>query len=264
MKITDQTGRILFFEKTPSKIISVVPSITELLYDLGLREQVIGITKFCIHPEAWFRNKIRVGGTKQLKIDLIKSLAPDLIIANMEENTRSAIETIASFTNVYISKVETIDDAYQMMSDIGEITGRKSEADKIVAGTKSALLELTHDTWNLKPRVLYFIWNKPKMVAGADTFISEMLNQAGFENAASAHIRYPELSDSEIMNMDSDLFFLSSEPFPFKEKHVEEFKRNFPGKKIILADGEMFSWYGSRMKLATDYFRQLRAQLETK
>ncbi len=258
MIIHDQLRRELHLEKFPSRIISVVPSITELLFDLGLREEVVGITKFCIHPEEWFRTKQRVGGTKQLKIDLIKSLQPDLIISNKEENTQSDIEALGAFTLVYISDIKTIYDAYKMITDVGALVGKKSAAEKLIAEIKTTFNNPKQQTRNPKPKALYFIWRDPYMIAGGDTFISEMMNKAGFENAVAHLNRYPELSLEQILNLDSEILILSSEPFPFKQKHIDEMQKIFPDKKIILANGEMFSWYGSRMKLAPDYFRQLQ------
>ncbi len=254
MIFKDQLSREIHLEKIPSRIISVVPSITELLFDLGLREEVVGITKFCVHPEEWFRTKQRVGGTKQLKIDLIKSLQPDLIIANKEENTQSDIDALTAFTQVYISDIKTIDDAYKMMADVGDLTNKKSAAEKLTAEIKTAFRDFSLPLGESRRGALYFIWRDPYMIAGGDTFISEMMNQAGFENAAAHFKRYPTLSESEICNLQFEIIFLSSEPFPFKQKHIDEMQKIFPDKKIILANGEMFSWYGSRMKLAPDYF----------
>ncbi len=260
MIIHDQLGREIHLEKIPTRIISVVPSITELLFDLGLREEVVGITKFCVHPEEWFRSKQRVGGTKQLKIDLIKSLQTDLIIANKEENMQSDIDALATFTQVYICDIKTIDDAYKMISDVGELTNKKSAAEKLIAEIKTAF-NSKPETKNPKLKTLYFIWRAPYMIAGGDTFISEMMNHAGFENAASHLNRYPSVSIEEIKNLNSEILLLSSEPFPFKQKHINELQEIFPAQKIIFADGELFSWYGSRMKLAPDYFRSLPQQL---
>lgn len=258
MILRDQLGREIYLEKIPSRIISVVPSITELLFDLGLREEVIGVTKFCVHPEEWFRTKLRVGGTKQLKIDLIKYLRPDLIIANKEENTQNDIDALNEFTVVYISDIKTIKDAYKMITDVGELVGKNSEAKKLTEEIKTQFQNLTTSSQQLlTKKVLYFIWREPYMVAGGDTFISEMMLQAGFDNAAKHLRRYPELTIEQLNELNSSEFFLSSEPFPFKEKHIAELAKEFPDVKITLVVGEMFSWYGSRMKLTPVYFQQL-------
>ncbi len=255
--IKDQLGTQLHFTKTPTRIISVVPSITELLYDLGLREEVIAITKFCVHPNEWFRTKPRIGGTKQLKIDLIKSLQPGLIIANKEENTQTDIDALAQFATVYISDIKTIDDAYQMINDVGAITNRITEAEKLIEEIKTAFRNFSLPFGESRRGALYFIWREPYMLAGGDTFISQMMQHAGFENAAAHLNRYPTVTPEEIKNLNPEILLLSSEPFPFKQKHIDEMKEIFPAKKIILVDGEMFSWFGSRMKLAPDYFSTL-------
>lgn len=258
MILFDQLGREIQFKIIPSRIISVVPSITELLFDLGLREEVVGITKFCVHPDDWFRTKQRVGGTKQLKIDLIKSMHPDLIIANKEENTQNDIDALSEFTTVYISDIKTMNDAYKMINDVGELVGKNSEAEKLTEKIKTQFQNLiTNNQQLLTKKALYFIWREPYMVAGGYTFISEMMLQAGFDNAAKHLSRYPEQTKEQLNELNSSEFFLSSEPFPFKEKHIAELAKNFPGVKITLVDGKMFSWYGSRMKLAPVYFQQL-------
>ncbi len=263
MILLDQLHREIYTEKIPNRIISIVPSITELLFDLGLREEVVGITKFCVHPKIWFRNKIRVGGTKKINLDLIKSLSTDLVIANKEENTQSDIDALLKFTTVYISDIKTIDDAFKMISDVGKITNKKIAAEKLIVEIK-AEYQKTEIRQNqlLTKKALYFIWREPYMIAGGDTFISDMMKYAGFENAAMQLSRYPSVSIDEIEQLNPSILLLSSEPFPFKEKQLNEMFKLFPNKKIILVDGELFSWYGSRMKLSTAYFRTLQQQLE--
>jgi len=244
------------------KIISVVPSQTEFLYDLGLDEEVIGITKFCVHPESWFRTKTRVGGTKQLNIDLIRELDPDLILANKEENVKEQIEELAKDFNVWISDIHDLDDAYAMMQTIGELTGKTETANNIIDRIRIAFsqLQTPHSPQDPldKLQTLYLIWKNPYMSVGHDTFIHSMLEIAGFENCCRKKLRYPELTIEEIRELNPDLIFLSSEPFPFKEKHVQEFSKLELRAKIMLVDGEMFSWYGSRLLKAVNYFKRLR------
>lgn len=257
MKIfTDQMHQTVRLENIPCRIVSLVPSQTELLYDLGLNEEVIGITKFCIYPEVWFHSKTRVGGTKQLKLDLIKDLKPDLIIGNKEENTQEDINALKKIAPVWMSDIYTLEDAYAMIIQIGEITNRHEAAEKIVEEIK---LNFRNFKRLEKPKsALYFIWKEPFYVAGKHTFIDAMLSTCGFENYCKEQ-RYPEW----IVNQEQqpDYVFLSSEPFPFKEKHVLELQNIFPKSKVTLVDGEMFSWYGSRMKLAPAYFQKLLRDL---
>jgi ABC-type Fe3+-hydroxamate transport system substrate-binding protein len=245
-------------KKIPTRIVSLVPSKTELLYYLGLDEEVVGITKFCIHPARWFKSKTRVGGTKQLHLDKIRELKPDLIIANKEENTQADIETLSKEFEVYVSDIKTIPDALTMITEVGILAGKKMEADDLVK-------KISIDFQLLVPvvkrkRALYFIWQKPYMVAGADTFIHSMMNVAGFENAMSA-MRYPTLEEGDIKAINPEILLLSSEPFPFKEKHIESFQAICPSAQVILVDGELFSWYGSRMLEATNYFKSLYEEL---
>lgn len=250
----------------PRRIISLVPSQTELLFDLGLDEQVIGITKFCIHPNHWFKSKQRVGGTKQLNLPLIRSLLPDLVIANKEENVKEQVESIEQFCPVYCSDISTLADSFLMIDEIGKLTNTRSKASLLIDSIKNefSTLEAT-----AKPviKVAYLIWRNPYMTIGADTFINDMLKLAGFENVFANRNRYPEISIQELATAGVDVILLSSEPFPFKEKHLLEMKtcwpqnnlQPFPHLKIV--DGEMFSWYGSRLRHSANYFRKLRESL---
>lgn len=255
---TDQMGRCVTVNFPPRKIVSVVPSQTELLFDLGLDKEVVGITKFCIHPQKWFREKRRVGGTKQLHSNTIKELKPDLIIANKEENDEEQIKALAKLYPVWISDIKTLPDALDMIRSIGEITGRASAADAIVKGINDAFSGIDPSSGR---RIAYFIWRKPYMVAAGDTFINDLLSRAGFQNVFSRLSRYPEVELAEINNLDCDYLFLSSEPYPFQEKHIEEFSSVINASKPVLVDGEMFSWYGSRLLKAAEYIQDLKERL---
>lgn len=249
----DQLGREVKLNDYPRRIISLVPSQTELLHYFGLEEEVVGITKFCIHPKEWFETKKRVGGTKQLKLELIRSLQPDLIIGNKEENTKADIEALEKEFPVWLSDINSIEDSLSMILAIGEMTGKQQEANNLVKEIKDSFS--TVSSLGQGKKVLYFIWHEPAFVVGRNTFIDAMLSQLGFENACTKS-RYPSLD--ELTALQPDYIFLSSEPFPFSEQHLEYYRDLFPHSKLLLVDGEMFSWYGSRMKLAVDYFRSLR------
>lgn len=241
----------------PTRIISLVPSITELLFDLGLEDEVIGITKFCVHPTHWFRTKTRIGGTKTLHINQIKTLNPEFIIANKEENVKEQIDELSNLFPVYVSDIQLVEEALDMIADIAKACG-KEEKGEILLHT---FLDLKKTY--IKPipkRVLYLIWQKPWMAAGADTFIHSMLELAGFENVIT-QTRYPVLNEEDIQALKPDYIFLSSEPFPFKQKHVEACSSLWPSSRITCVDGEIFSWYGSRMLKSFDYFRTLNEQL---
>ena len=271
--IVDQLNRTVELASVPQKIISVVPSQTELLFDLGLNEEVIGITKFCVHPQQWFRSKTRIGGTKNLHLEKIKELRPDFIIANKEENVKEQIETLAKYFPVWISDVNNLQDAVQMMAAVGEITGRQNEAEILITQIKTNFASLTNNqipkeslhlkplqTQNPKLKTVYLIWKDPYMTVGGDTFINNMLNYAGFENIFAQLSRYPQITIEQLRAANCQLLLLSSEPYPFRQKHIDELQGQLPDTKIILADGEMFSWYGSRLLKAPAYFQELQIQ----
>lgn len=256
----DQTGRSISVPASPQRIISLVPSQTELLFDLGLDKEVTGITKFCIHPAEWFRRKTRVGGTKQLKMDIIHQLQPDLIIANKEENVQGQIEELQQHYPVWITDINNLDDAYDMIKDIGLITNKEVAANNLISEIREEFARLLTPTSLLN--TVYLIWQKPYMTVGGDTFIHAMLEAAGFTNVYKYKARYPELSIEEIKSINPALLLLSSEPFPFKTKHANELQKQLPNTKIALVDGEIFSWYGSRLLKAPAYFNQLHNQIK--
>ncbi len=256
MEYTDQIGNKVELIHKPKRIISIVPSQSELLWDLGLRNELVGITKFCIHPDEMYKAIERVGGTKKLDIEKIRKLKPDLIIGNKEENEQSQVEELRKEFPVWMSDIYDLSDAYEMMSVLGEITNKSKEADQFIKTIKDRFSELDLVQFTGK-KVAYFIWYSPFMVAASNTFINYLLEKLGMINAFSYLSRYPEINAAQIKSADPDLIFLSSEPFPFKEKHVAELQQICPHTGIHLVDGEMFSWYGSRLQFAPDYFKTL-------
>ena len=236
------------------RIISTVPSITELLSDLDLEDKVVGITKFCIHPRTWYKTKSRIGGTKNLNISKIKELQPDLVIANKEENVREQIESIQTFSRVHITDVQTLEDNVHLIRSIGKITGTQNQALKLESDFYRCLQSLNAEN---KKTVLYLIWNEPMMTIGHDTYIHDVLKQCGFLNVSAHKRRYPTISLEEIRQLKPDLILLSSEPFPFSHKHTIAFEQSFPNSKVKLVDGEAFSWYGSRFIKKIKYLQQL-------
>lgn len=244
------------------RIISLVPSLTEYLWALGLEEEVVGITKFCIHPKAWWQEKTRVGGTKKVNFETIDTLQPTLIIANKEENTKEDIELLASKYEVLLTDIHTLDDAFFYLLEIGERVNR-------VQAARSLVDQIKKDFQALGPigkgaSFLYFIWKDPYFVVGPQTYIHALLSHFGLVNSCEIE-RYPDL-DQVIMNKEKlsntrdfspDYIFLSSEPFPFESKHMEEVQALFPKSKIVLIDGEICSWYGSRMLKAPEYIVQV-------
>ncbi|HLG33682.1 MAG TPA: helical backbone metal receptor [Bacteroidia bacterium] len=257
-KSTDQTGREIILKDYPSRIVSVVPSQTELLFDLGLGNEVAGVTKFCVHPAEARKTKAIVGGTKKLDIAKIRSINPDLILANKEENLRSEIETLAKEFPVWVSDVKTLDDVISMIHSVGELTNKVSEANVLCQKTTATFAQLSTFNFELRTkRSVYLIWHNPTMTIGSDTFIHHMLELCGLQNVFSGRTRYPEISSQELAEANPELILLSSEPFPFREKHMAHYQSICPSAKIIPVDGQMFSWYGSRLQHAPEYFLQL-------
>lgn len=255
---TDQLNRTIEISSRPKRIISLVPSQTELLYDLGLEKEVIGITKFCIHPGNWFWEKERVGGTKNINIKKITSLQPDLIIANKEENVQEQIEMLAKYFPVWVSDVSSLGEAFNMIKRIGEITGRSERAVTLVEQIRTDFAQL--QTPNVKIKTAYLIWENPYMTVGGDTFIHDLMERAGFQNVFADRLRYPPVTIADLQIANCDLLLLSSEPYPFRQEHMDELQPLLNRTKILLVDGEMFSWYGSRLLKAISYFKSLQAQ----
>jgi ABC-type Fe3+-hydroxamate transport system substrate-binding protein len=243
----DQTKRLVEFEFPPKRIISLVPSLTELLFDLGLNEEVIGITKFCIRPNHWYREKTRIGGTKTVNLELIEKLQPDLIIANKEENDQQQIEALTARYPVWISDVRDLKAALQMIHAVSAITDRENQGAEMVRSIEDRFKKIEQNA--NKKTAIYLIWNSPLMSINHDTFIHDMMERCGLQNmlASRTDSRYPIISDEEMLSLNPDYLMLSSEPFPFQEKHLLEFQTRFPNIKVVLADGENFSWYGSRL-----------------
>ena len=258
-------GHKISLDKTPLRIISVVPSQTELLYDLGLMDEIIGITKFCVHPKELFRTKTRIGGTKKLDIEKIKSLQPDLIIGNKEENEQLQVRELMKYFPVWISDIKNLRDASQMILQAGEIVGKKVKARQICSEIKEKFENFTSEIGALKfepLRTAYFVWRKPYICAGGGTFIDSMMKICRFRNVFPKE-RYPEIAAEEIREKNPELILLSSEPYPFKEKHIKELITICPAAKILLVDGELFSWYGSRLLNVPDYFWELIKQIHS-
>jgi ABC-type Fe3+-hydroxamate transport system substrate-binding protein len=255
MKIfTDQLSNSIEIPFLPKRIISLVPSQTELLADLGLEQQVVGITKFCIHPESWRKNKAIIGGTKNFRFDVIDSLKPDLIIGNKEENYPQGIDQLRLQYPVWMSDIVSLHDALVMMEQIGIITNTSAKANVIIDHIKSDFESIQKLP---ERKTLYLIWKKPWMGAAPGTFIHELMIVAGLQNSLQEHTRYPELSAEDISRLNPEVIFLSSEPYPFQQQHIAELQLLCPQAKVILVDGEMFSWYGSRLLKFPAYLKLL-------
>lgn len=235
------------------RIISLVPSLTEILFDFDLTtDNVVGRTKFCIHPEHLVKDIEIIGGTKNLNLEKIKSLKPDLILANKEENIKDQVEELMKDHKVIVTHVETLEDNYYLLKNLGNILGKQNIAQQFNLKIQDIF---NFEKPKPKLKVAYLIWKNPYMTIGRDTFIHDILEELGFINMFRNQKRYPifELEDLA----EADVIFLSSEPFPFKEKHISEIRNVFPDKLIKIVDGEAFSWYGTRIAKTNSYYQDL-------
>ena len=263
--IKDQIGREIILKNTPKRIVSLVPSQTELLCDLALENELVGITKFCVHPYHLKSTKQIVGGTKKVDYEKIKALNPDFILCNKEENAYDMLPELEKIAPTYFSDVNNLNDSIDLILHLGSIFNRRTEADNLAHKIEYKLADFKQFIKD-KPirKVAYFIWAKPWMVAGNDTYINEMLQLNKFENIYDTMSRYPKVEINRIRHEgDPDVVILSSEPFPFKDEHALEIA-SFTNRSItVFGDGEMFSWPGSRILLAFDYFKKLHEKLES-
>lgn len=235
------------------KVVSLVPSITEALFDLGLTEnEIVGRTKFCIHPQDKVKNVEIIGGTKNLNLEKIKSLKPDIILANKEENVKDQVEELMQDFKVMVTNIENIEDNYYLLKMLGNLFNKEERAQQYNLKIYDVL---QNSKINSPVKAAYLIWKNPYMTVGSDTFIDKILKEIGFENLFKDQKRYPEIKPEDLA--DADVIMLSSEPFPFKEKHILELNEIYPDKKIMIVDGEAFSWYGTHLAKCEDYFKEL-------
>jgi len=256
MQFIDQTGYAIQLDQAPKRIISLVPSQSELMWDLGLKNELVGITKFCIHPQVMFESVERVGGTKQLNLEKIRALKPDLIIGNKEENDKAQIEELRNEFKVWMSDIYTINDALKMIISIGELTGTLKSAKSILNQITENFSQLKNEYLKNK-KVVYLMWYNPIMAAASNTFIDSVIQSANMINLFGEKERYPVTTFEDIKSLNPDLVLLSTEPFPFSDKHIKEFEMIVGKGKVKMVDGEMFSWYGSRLARVPAYFNQL-------
>ena len=259
LTLTDARGRPARLEAPPHRIVSLVPSQTELLADLGLDAEVVGVTRFCVHPEGWKEEKTIVGGTKNVNVERVQALRPDLVLANLEENTQADVEKLDALAPVFVTDVRDVPGALAMIRAVGRLTGRDVRAERLAAEIEAGFANLEKAA---PLRAAYLIWRQPYMTVGGDTFIHDVLARGGFENVFGARQRYSEVTLDEIAAARPDAVLLSSEPYPFGEKHIEEIRARLPTPDVRLVDGEVFSWYGSRLLKTPPYLAALRENEE--
>ena len=266
-QFTDQIGTLHTFDHTPCRIVSLVPSQTETLVDLGLEDAIVGITKFCVHPFHLKATKTIIGGTKQINVAKIKSLQPDIIIANKEENTLAIVKELEEICPVWVTDVITIEDSLQVIQDFGILFNRRTDAQKWILKITSGITvfkELIKDKSSQK--AAYFIWANPYMVAAGETYINEILKLNKFDNIYDSNPkyegRYPEIIIQKMrIQGDPEILLLSSEPFPFADEHAFELGRHSHHARTVFVNGEYFSWHGTRLVKALDYFKILQKKL---
>lgn len=246
-----------------ARIVCLVPSITELLCDLGLAGQLVGRTGFCIHPAAVVADIPKVGGTKDVNIDKIRSLLPTHAIVNIDENTKPTAEALAEFVpHLVVTHPRAPRDNLALARLMGAIFGREVEAERWCARFERELAALQAMQPGVERTVLYCIWRDPWMTISSDTYIARMLGELGWQVPAFTDpARYPTFTWSEALLDQIDAVLLSTEPYRFTDAHVEELASQI-GKPVMLVDGEMMSWYGSRAVAGLGYLRTLRSELE--
>jgi len=246
----DALGR-RFAPARDARIVSLVPSITETLIDLDLREQVVGRTGFCIHPREIVRDIVKVGGTKDVKLEAVRALRPTHVIVNIDENEAPTVEQLRSFVpHVIVTHPSAPADNLALYRLLGSIFGRIDAAEALCARLQAQLDALSAAHWPPET-VLYLIWKGPWMTVAADTYIANTLAAVGWRvphgaGGRAGAARYPQLADLDAEVARVGRVLLSTEPFSFRERHAQQLRERFPGRPVDLIDAEWTSWYGSR------------------
>lgn len=250
--------------RSPQRLVSLCPSITETLHALGVWSAVVGRTQYCVHPEGLVEAVPHVGGTKQPDLDRILSLAPDLVLLNEEENRREDAEALqAAGVPVASYFPRDLVETAAYLEALGRDVGAPEEGARLAARLSEALAAPRPKLNGL--RHVYLIWRKPWMAVGPDTFISRLLAAAGFENLLGEGERYPELTAEDLAALDPDVVLLSSEPYPFAARHRQELSQatGLPEERLVLVDGQLLSWHGVRTLAGLAHARELAERLAT-
>jgi ABC-type Fe3+-hydroxamate transport system substrate-binding protein len=239
------------------RIVSLVPSLTHMLCDVGLRSDIAGCTKFCVVPPGLQHTARLVGGTKDPDIAAIRSLAPTHILVNTEENKPEHIEVSQQIAPTFVSYPKDPHDVPAMIRRAGEFLGANESVDAAATAVERELTAIG-DAPKVKRRFLYLIWREPYMVAGHDTYISAMLNLLGWENVAPPTDRYPTVTVDGMAMLKPDVLLCSSEPYPFRKRDVLRMTEAWPGRQpeFLKTDGQLCSWYGT---MTVEALQALRA-----
>lgn len=264
MKLIDDLGRMIYFKKPPRKVVSLCPSVTETLFDLGLDDLVVGRTDYCVHPEDKMRAVQSVGGPKSVSLRTVETLLPDVVLAVKEENDKKTLESLASlYYKCVIFDINCVEDALKMIGAIGELFDRRERAAAMCASIKDSFGRVGRAAGS--PSFIYMTWSSPYIAAGTGNYINSLLTGFGFNNCLSGSFRrYVRMELNELKRLKPDVVFLPSEPYNYTIVDRIKFEKFFPSAKVILVDGEMFCWYGSRMEKAGGYIKGLFEELGIK
>ena len=236
----------------PQRIISLVPSVTELLADWGLATRLVGRTRYCIAPK-WIRATVpAVGGTKDPDLVKIESLAPDLVILEKDENPKAVADALTERGIPWLAlEVRTVRDCLAAWKELGDALGVEAQAARRVASLNALLPKRPKKG----PRTLTLIWREPWMAAGPDTYVSDLARQAGFIPIGPD--RYPQLSDAQIEHLDPEVILLPTEPYRFNARHAAELRKLLPRARVEIVDGQAMTWYLSRTEEGLAMLRSL-------
>lgn len=265
LQLTDDLGGTHRFDSPPRRIVSLVPSLTETVVELGGREQLVGVTKWCVHPRGALADITKIGGTKNPSIDTVLGLEPDLILANHEENRERHVVELRKHVPVFLTYPRTVRGALKTVADMGALLDQVDRADAVIAECNTIIGDLRRS--GARPlRTACMIWRDPWMAAGQDTYVSDLLHACGFSNVFGAYQgRYPETSLKEVIAHEPDVVLLPDEPFVFDEGHKHEVEAalmtDLPDCHVVLHDGSYLSWFGTRTRLGLRDLTALRRAL---
>ncbi len=253
--LVDASGALVTLTAMPRRIVSLIPSITETLFALGLGDAVVGCTVYCTHPPEGVAGKVRVGGEKNPKLDVIRDLAPDLVVANVEENVREHVDTLRAWgIPVYVTYPRTVTEAIRLVRDLGQLTGAGERAAEIADALDVRLEETrARRIGRRSVRVFCPIWRKPYMTINADTYVHDMLAACGGENVfAAMPTRYPQVTLADVARARPEVILLPDEPYRFRRAHIADFSAHpeipaLRDGRVHLVDGKLLSWYGPRI-----------------
>ena len=266
MGLKDDLGDRVELNVPAARIVSLVPSITETLFELGAGGQVAGVTDYCIHPAAAVAQILKVGGTKGFSLDRVVGLEPDLVIANKEENRKPEVEALRRECPVFVTDPRTVEQAMKTVLDLGMLTGRAVEASTMAADCESRLSGVYPATLARPFRTVCFVWRDPWMAVGSDTYVGDLLDTFGFKNIfASEDGRYPQTSLEAVLDRGPEVIMLPDEPFEFGSGDVGEIEAFFAERgapvKIFAMDGTLLTWFGYRTALGVDYLQRTKTSL---